>query len=261
MPVIKTNIEGVVQIKPARFADSRGYFSEVFKDAWFRENVADVTFVQDNESFSVEPGTVRGLHFQLAPFAQGKLVRCVRGAFFDVAVDIRHGSPTFGKWFGCELSAENGMQLWLPAGMAHGFMTIVPDTIISYKVTAPYSAETAMSISMFALGSPLVMGDSAWEPATWIGMGILVYGVIYTLIHDGLVHQRWFRYVPRKGYLKRLVQAHHLHHATHGKEGGVSFGFVIARHPDRLKQDLMRQKRLGKAQLRKSQVSDQTSSL
>ncbi|MCO6184844.1 dTDP-4-dehydrorhamnose 3,5-epimerase [Rhizobium sp. L1K21] len=141
MPVVKTDIEGVVQITPTRFVDSRGYFSEVFKDAWFRENVADVTFVQDNESFSVEPGTVRGLHFQLEPFAQGKLVRCIRGALFDVAVDIRHGSPTFGKWFGCELSAENGMQLWLPAGMAHGFMTIVPDTIISYKVTAPYSAE------------------------------------------------------------------------------------------------------------------------
>ena len=109
-----------------------------------------------------------------------------------------------------------------------------------------------MSISMFALGSPWVLGADAWEPATWIGLGILAYGVIYTLVHDGLVHQRWFRYVPRRGYLKRLVQAHNLHHVTHGKEGGVSFGFVIVRHPDRLKQDLMRQRRLGKAEVRRA---------
>ncbi|MDR7103772.1 sterol desaturase family protein [Croceicoccus sp. BE223] len=110
----------------------------------------------------------------------------------------------------------------------------------------------AMSISMFAVGSPLVLGANAWEPATWIGIGILVYGVIYTLIHDGLVHQRWFRYVPRRGYLKRVVQAHNLHHVTHGRHGGVSFGFVIARHPDKLKQELMRQKRRGEADLRRS---------
>ena len=108
----------------------------------------------------------------------------------------------------------------------------------------------AMSIAMFALGSPLVMGASAWEPATWIGMGILLYGLIYTLVHDGLVHQRWFRYVPRGGYLKRLVQAHHLHHATQSKEGGVSFGFVIARSPSALKRDLRAQREAGRAVLR-----------
>ena len=108
----------------------------------------------------------------------------------------------------------------------------------------------AMSIAMFALGSPLVMGASAWESATWIGMGILLYGVIYTLVHDGLVHQRWFRYVPRGGYLKRLVQAHHLHHATQSKEGGVSFGFVIARSPAALKRDLKAQREAGRAVLR-----------
>ncbi len=107
-----------------------------------------------------------------------------------------------------------------------------------------------MSISMFAIGSPLVLGASAWEPATWIGMGILLYGVIYTLVHDGLVHQRWFRYVPRGGYLKRLVQAHHLHHATQSKEGGVSFGFVIARSPAALKRDLKAQREAGRAVLR-----------
>ncbi|WP_176084319.1 dTDP-4-dehydrorhamnose 3,5-epimerase [Martelella sp. HB161492] len=136
-----TKINGVKIISPVRRGDHRGYFSEVFKDNWFCENVADVRFVQDNESLSIEPGTVRGLHFQLDPFAQGKLVRCISGALWDVAVDLRRESPTYGKWFGCELSAENGTQLWLPAGMAHGFMTIAPGTIIFYKVTAPYSAE------------------------------------------------------------------------------------------------------------------------
>jgi beta-carotene 3-hydroxylase len=110
----------------------------------------------------------------------------------------------------------------------------------------------AMSISMFAVGSPLVMGNGAWEPGTWIGLGILIYGVIYTLIHDGLVHQRWFRYVPRRGYAKRLVQAHNLHHATLSKEGGVSFGFVLARDPAALKQDLRRQRERGIAVLREA---------
>jgi beta-carotene 3-hydroxylase len=110
----------------------------------------------------------------------------------------------------------------------------------------------AMSISMFALGSEWVMGDAAWWPATWIGMGILVYGVIYTLIHDGLVHQRYFRWVPKRGYAKRLVQAHKLHHATIGKEGGVSFGFILASDPAKLKAELRRQREAGIAQLRES---------
>jgi dTDP-4-dehydrorhamnose 3,5-epimerase len=133
-------IPDVVRITPARFGDSRGYFSEVFKDGWFRETIADVSFVQDNQSLSAAAGTVRGLHFQLEPFAQGKLVRAIAGAIFDVAVDIRVGSPSFGRWVAAELSADNGDQLWIPAGFAHGFATLVPDTIIHYKVTAPYSA-------------------------------------------------------------------------------------------------------------------------
>lgn len=107
-----------------------------------------------------------------------------------------------------------------------------------------------MSISMFAIGSPMVRGAAAWEPGTWIGLGILIYGIIYTLIHDGLVHQRWFRWVPKRGYAKRLVQAHKLHHATVGKEGGVSFGFVFARDPVRLKQELRAQRAAGIAVLR-----------
>jgi beta-carotene 3-hydroxylase len=109
-----------------------------------------------------------------------------------------------------------------------------------------------ISIAMFALGSPLVMGAAAWEPGTWVGLGVLVYGVIYTLVHDGLVHQRYFRWVPKRGYAKRLVQAHKLHHATIGKEGGVSFGFVIARDPATLKRELRAQRERGIAVLREA---------
>jgi len=110
----------------------------------------------------------------------------------------------------------------------------------------------AISITFFALGSPLVRGDSAWWPGTFIGLGVLAYGVIYTLVHDGLVHQRWFRWVPKRGYAKRLVQAHKLHHATIGKEGGVSFGFVFARDPVVLKQELRVQRERGIAVLREA---------
>lgn len=109
-----------------------------------------------------------------------------------------------------------------------------------------------MSITAFSVGSPLVLGAHAWWPATWIGIGILAYGVIYTVIHDGLVHQRYFRWVPKRGYAKRLVQAHKLHHATIGKEGGVSFGFVVARDPVALKRDLKRQRQSGVAVLREA---------
>ena len=110
----------------------------------------------------------------------------------------------------------------------------------------------AMSISMFMLGSPLVAGNYAWAPATWIGVGILGYGIIYTLVHDGLVHQRYFRWVPKRGYAKRLVQAHKLHHATIGKEGGVSFGFVLPQDPVKLKAELKRQREAGEAVVRES---------
>ena len=110
----------------------------------------------------------------------------------------------------------------------------------------------AVSIAFFVLGSPLIMGQQAWPPATWIGLGVLLYGAIYTLVHDGLVHQRWFRYVPRGGYLQRLVQAHKLHHATTSKEGGVSFGFVFARRPDVLKRELAAQRERGVAMLREA---------
>ncbi|WP_234186693.1 dTDP-4-dehydrorhamnose 3,5-epimerase [Shinella sp. NM-101] len=140
MQLERLAIADVVKIVPPRYGDDRGYFSEVFKDAWFRSQVEDVGFVQDNQSLSAAKGTVRGLHYQLPPFAQGKLVRCITGAVFDVAVDLRAGSPTYGRWVGTELSGRSGAQLWIPVGFAHGFATLEPDSIVHYKVTAPYSA-------------------------------------------------------------------------------------------------------------------------
>lgn len=119
----------------------------------------------------------------------------------------------------------------------------------------------AISITFFAIGSPMIMGDRAWEPGTWIGLGVLFYGVIYTLVHDGLVHQRWFRWVPRRGYARRLVQAHKLHHATIGREGGVSFGFVVARDPAKLKQELKTQRDAGIAQVRAPGANGENASI
>lgn len=140
MDIEATSLPEVIKITPARFGDNRGYFSELYREDLFGARINDVHFVQDNQSLSWQLGTVRGLHFQHPPFEQGKLVRVVTGAIFDVAVDIRIDSPTFGQWAGAHLSADNGAQLWIPEGFAHGFMTLQPNTIINYKVTASYSA-------------------------------------------------------------------------------------------------------------------------
>ncbi|MEP5170135.1 MAG: dTDP-4-dehydrorhamnose 3,5-epimerase, partial [Shimia thalassica] len=126
---------------PARFGDHRGFFSESWNRQRMVENGVDIDFVQDNHSLSREVGTVRGLHFQSPPHAQAKLVRCGKGSLFDVAVDIRKGSPTFGRWIGEELSFENGKQLLIPAGFLHGFVTREPDTEIIYKCSDYYSPE------------------------------------------------------------------------------------------------------------------------
>jgi dTDP-4-dehydrorhamnose 3,5-epimerase len=134
-------IQGLVQFTPKRHGDERGYFTELFRLSALRESAGDIAFVQENESLSAKAGTIRGLHFQSEPFAQGKLVRCTAGAVFDVAVDLRGGSATFGQWVGVELSPENGTQLWIPAGFAHGFCTLEPNSVINYKCTAYYSAE------------------------------------------------------------------------------------------------------------------------
>ncbi len=138
MRLTRSAIPEVVEIVPQRHGDSRGHFSETFRDDWFRANVADVTFVQENQSLSRSRGVVRGLHFQSHPSAQGKLVRCLSGAVLDVAVDIRHGSPTYGEHVAVTLTAEQGNQLWIPVGFLHGFCTLTADVEIAYKVTAYY---------------------------------------------------------------------------------------------------------------------------
>lgn len=141
MEIAETNLPGVLVIEPKVFGDHRGWFMETYNDAVFQKAGIHVNFVQDNQSFSAAKGTLRGLHYQLNPKAQTKLVRCTRGAIFDVAVDIRKGSPTFGKWFGIGLSAENRKQLLIPKGFAHGFMTITDDVEVQYKVDELYAPE------------------------------------------------------------------------------------------------------------------------
>jgi dTDP-4-dehydrorhamnose 3,5-epimerase len=141
LKVIATTLPGVKVIEPTVFGDLRGWFMETYSDAKFREAGVNMNFVQDNQSFSATKGTLRGLHYQLNPKAQTKLVRCTRGAIFDVAVDIRKGSPTFGKWFGIELNAENKKQLLVPRGFAHGFMTLTDDVEVQYKVDELYAPD------------------------------------------------------------------------------------------------------------------------
>lgn len=139
MLIEETPLPGVLKLTPRRFGDERGWFSEVWNKQTLAEKGITYDFVQDNHSYSRDVGTVRGLHFQSPPHAQTKLVRCGRGLVFDVAVDIRKGSPTFGKWYGCELSAENGCQLLIPAGFLHGFVTRAPDSELLYKCSDVYA--------------------------------------------------------------------------------------------------------------------------
>ena len=139
MQVIDTDIPAVKVLEPKRHGDSRGFFSETFSARALGDAGLPAAFVQDNHSLSAERGVVRGLHFQLPPMAQDKLVRVVRGAILDVAVDIRRASPTFGRHVAVELSAENWRQLLVPVGFAHGFVTLVPNTEVVYKVTNYYS--------------------------------------------------------------------------------------------------------------------------
>lgn len=138
MKVEPLAIPDLLLVEPARFGDARGFFSEVWSHRALAAAGLDVAFVQDNHSLSREVGVVRGLHFQRPPAAQGKLVRVVRGAILDVAVDIRAGSPTYGRHVACVLSAANWKQLWVPRGFAHGFATLEPDTEVLYKVDAYY---------------------------------------------------------------------------------------------------------------------------
>ena len=131
-----------VLVKPRRFSDDRGWFSETYSSQKARALGITDDFIQDNQSFSATAGTIRGLHFQLPPFAQGKLVRCLSGSIIDYAVDIRRGSPTFGKWVSALLTADGGEQLYVPVGYAHGFVTKEDNTNVAYKVTNFYSPES-----------------------------------------------------------------------------------------------------------------------
>ena len=146
MIVRPLELDGLLEISPRKFGDDRGFFSETYNAKSFAEAGVDLTFVQDNHSYSVAKGVVRGLHYQLPPFAQDKLVRVTRGAILDVAVDIRKSSPTFGKWVALEVSAEKWNQILVPKGFAHGFMTLVENTEVIYKVTNYYSPEHDRSI-------------------------------------------------------------------------------------------------------------------
>lgn len=146
MNVIDTRIPDVKIIEPKVFGDERGFFFESFNQKLFEEAIGrPVTFVQDNHSKSSK-GVLRGLHYQLSPYAQGKLVRCVVGEVFDVAVDIRKNSPTFGQWVGLNLSAENKRQLWIPEGFAHGFLTLSETAEFVYKTTSFYHQASERSI-------------------------------------------------------------------------------------------------------------------
>ena len=135
-------------IQSKRFADPRGWFNEIYADALAAPGaiLAGVAFVQDNASLSIHPGTVRGLHYQMPPFGQGKLVTVLTGAIFDVTVDIRRASPTFGRYMAVELRAGTGQQLFVPVGFAHGFMTLEPETVVFYKVTSRYAPEADRGI-------------------------------------------------------------------------------------------------------------------
>lgn len=172
MQIEHTALEGVVLLTPARHQDARGFFSE----SWSRDRMADAgldyDFVQDNHSLSRATGTLRGLHFQAPPHAQAKLVRCGRGCLYDVAVDIRRGSPTYGHWVGAELSFENGRQLLIPEGFLHGFVTRAPDTEVIYKCSHGYAPAADGAVRWDSCGidwgleaAPLLSDKDAAAPA------------------------------------------------------------------------------------------------
>lgn len=146
MNFIETKISDVFIIEPKVFGDQRGFFMESYNAQAWTQVIGETQFVQDNHSRSGH-GVLRGLHYQLPPFAQGKLVRVARGAAFDVAVDIRQSSPTFGEWVGVELTQENHRQLWVPAGFAHGFLTLTDDVDFLYKTTAAYAPSHERAIA------------------------------------------------------------------------------------------------------------------
>ena len=172
MEITQTGLSGILLLKPQRFGDARGFFSESWNRQRMAEHGIDLDFVQDNHSMSREVGTLRGLHFQSPPQPQAKLVRCGRGRLFDVAVDIRKGSPTYGQWFGAELSFDNGLQLLIPAGFLHGFITREPDTEIIYKCSDYYAPDCDGAVAWDSCGidwgfegTPVLSEKDAVAPA------------------------------------------------------------------------------------------------
>jgi dTDP-4-dehydrorhamnose 3,5-epimerase len=172
LQIEQTSLPGVVILTPARFGDARGFFSETWSRRRLAEAGIDIDFVQDNHSVSAKAGTLRGLHFQSPPHTQVKLVRCGRGALYDVAVDIRRGSATYGQWVGVELSAENGRQLLIPAGFLHGFVTRADDTEIVYKCSDYYAPDcdgavawNSVGIDWGLTGDPVLSAKDAAAPA------------------------------------------------------------------------------------------------
>ena len=177
------NDSGLLLLAPTRHGDSRGFFAETYSRRVYKEYGILDDFVQDNHSISREAETLRGLHFQAPPDAQAKLVRCGRGAIFDVAVDIRLGSPTYGKWKGYTLTAENGNQLYIPVGFAHGFVTMEPDSEIVYKCTDYYAPETEGAVRWNSCGiewplssDPILSDKDAIAPALTDFDSPFVYG-------------------------------------------------------------------------------------
>ncbi|MBI2719972.1 MAG: dTDP-4-dehydrorhamnose 3,5-epimerase [Rhizobiales bacterium] len=146
MDIRPLGLDGVVEIVPKKFGDARGFFSETWSKKSFAAAGLAIDWVQDNLSFSAEAGVLRGLHFQVAPFAQDKLIRVLRGAIFDVAVDLRQASPSYGRWVSCVLTPEAWNGLLIPRGFAHGFLTLQPATEVFYKVSAPYAQQCDRSI-------------------------------------------------------------------------------------------------------------------
>lgn len=140
-------LDGPLEILPRKIADDRGYFSEIFRNDQFAARAGQVDFVQDNQSLSVRTGTIRGIHFQSHPAAQGKLVRCLAGKVLDVAVDLRRDSETYGRWISTQLTPEANNQLWIPVGFGHAFCTLEPNSVLSYRVTSYYSPDNDKGVA------------------------------------------------------------------------------------------------------------------
>ena len=188
MKIIKTEIPDLLIVEPKVFEDERGYFFESFSEKHFKDNNIDIRFVQDNESKS-QYGVIRGLHYQLAPFAQTKLIRVIKGKIYDVAVDIRKGSPTYLKWFGIELSENNKQQLLVPKGFAHGFSVLSEKAIIQYKCDEFYNPEAERSIAFndqslnidwkVEEGKAIVSPKDKIAPSLEMAESNFVYGKVY----------------------------------------------------------------------------------